>query len=84
MRLARALVFLAAVVVPTSARAASYIVHVGGMCSQYFTDPNAKGGGGRVANVAGYSAASTATRTAATPSPARCRSTAPTIGTSST
>lgn len=52
--LAQFLVVAALTVIPCVASATNYIVHFGGMCSQYFTDPNAKGGGGRVANISGW------------------------------
>lgn len=45
--------------ISTTASAANYILHFGGMCSQYFTDPNAKGGGGRVASISGWTSVDT-------------------------
>jgi len=49
------LVLLVALVsIPRTASATNYIVHFGGMCSQTFTDTAPKGGGGRVASVAGW------------------------------
>lgn len=54
LKLIAPMIVCALTALSATASAANYILHFGGMCSQYFTDPNAKGGGGRVAAISGW------------------------------